>query len=318
MEDIFTPKQVAAALQVSESSVKRWCDRGEIRTDRTIGGHRRIPLGFLLAFLESTNRRLIDPEAIGMEQQDRKISSPTTECLGLSDMKEQLEQAILSGSEAACRRLVCTCFSSQGGMGPLADDLISPVFVSVGDKWQQGAVNIYQERHACQIIVSLVHELRRLIPEPSGLAPLAMGGTPTGDQYQLGTLFTDMVFREQGWRTTNLGSNIPFASLLSAARKHMPKVFWLSISHVENEVEFLEGYADFAKRLPKGILLLVGGRALNDQLRPKMIYSSYCDGMKQLATLAKTLKSGTPSKLVFGGKDSLSLVSRVQKSSAKH
>ena len=28
MIDSFTPKQVAVALQVSESSVKRWCDQG--------------------------------------------------------------------------------------------------------------------------------------------------------------------------------------------------------------------------------------------------------------------------------------------------
>ena len=47
---------------------KRWGCRGDIRTDRTVGGHRRIPLGFLLEFLESTNRRIVDPFAIGLEQ----------------------------------------------------------------------------------------------------------------------------------------------------------------------------------------------------------------------------------------------------------
>jgi len=62
VEDSFTPKQVATALQVSESSVKRWCDRGVIRTDRTLGGHRRIPLENLMEFLESTNRRVLDPK----------------------------------------------------------------------------------------------------------------------------------------------------------------------------------------------------------------------------------------------------------------
>jgi len=66
LESSFSPKQVAQALQVSESSVKRWCDRGVIRTDRTHGGHRRIPLEYLMEFLESTNRRIVDPDAIGL------------------------------------------------------------------------------------------------------------------------------------------------------------------------------------------------------------------------------------------------------------
>ena len=73
-------------------------------------------------------------------------------------------------------------------------------------------------------------------------------------------------------------------------------VFWLSISHVEDEGRFLEEYGEFSKRLPKGVILLVGGRALNDQLRPKMVYSSYCDGMSQLATFAKSLKTSALSR----------------------
>jgi excisionase family DNA binding protein len=76
VDDNFTPKQVAQALQVSESSVKRWCDRGLIRTDRTVGGHRRIPLDNLLEFLESTNRRVLDPAAIGLTVQSRQAEEP--------------------------------------------------------------------------------------------------------------------------------------------------------------------------------------------------------------------------------------------------
>ncbi|REJ93532.1 MAG: helix-turn-helix domain-containing protein [Planctomycetota bacterium] len=50
MNDLLTPKQVARAISVSESSIKRWCDRGAIATQYTPGGHRRIPLSGLLEF----------------------------------------------------------------------------------------------------------------------------------------------------------------------------------------------------------------------------------------------------------------------------
>lgn len=293
MDENFTPKQVACALQVSESSVKRWCDRGDIRTDRTIGGHRRIPLGFLLEFLETTNRRIVDPAPIGLELSGGQFSRIASKQLHLPELLAQFEKSLLSGSESECRRIISSWYSTRGGIPSLADELLCPAFSCIGNGWKSGQVDIYEERRACEICRRLVLELRRLLPEPGGMAPLAMGGTPSGDQYQLSTLLTEMVFREQGWRTESLGSNIPFESLLSAARQHMPRVFWLSISHVEDAQSFLMSYADFIKKLPKGILVVVGGRALNEDLRPKMVYSAHCDGMRQLSALAKTLRAGS-------------------------
>lgn len=293
LNDNLTPKQVASALRVSESSVKRWCDRGDIRTDRTLGGHRRIPLGFLLEFLETTNRRILDPVAIGLEPCGRPMVRNSTSEMDSGATIARFEEALLSGSEAECRKIISSWYSTQGGMSSLADDLICPTFRSVGKLWKSGTIDIYQERLACEICQRIVMELRWLLPEPSSTAPLAMGGTPSGDQYQLSTLLSEMVFREQGWRTVGLGSNIPFPSLLSAARTHMPKVFWISASHVEDERTFLEAYSGFTKRLPKGIILVIGGRALTGELRPKMMYSAHCDGMRQLTTLAKALKTGS-------------------------
>ena len=66
MRELLTPKQVARAIQVSESSVKRWCDKGAIPTRYTAGGHRRIPLSGLMQFLRATKHELIAPEVIGL------------------------------------------------------------------------------------------------------------------------------------------------------------------------------------------------------------------------------------------------------------
>lgn len=278
-------------MQVSESSVKRWCDRGDIRTDRTVGGHRRIPLGFLLEFLESTNRRIVDPTAIGLERPANPSKATLNKTVDAPEAVAQLESALLAGAESDCRRIISSWYSTRGGVTSLADDLICPAFRSIGRKWSEGTIDIYQERQGCEICLRLVLELRRLLTEPQGAAPLAMGGTPSGDLYSLPTLLAEMSLREQGWRTAGLGANIPFSSLLSAARKQMPKIFWLSVSHVQDEDVFLQEYADFAKRLPKGIVLVVGGIALTDTLRPKMVYSAHCDGMRQLASLAKSMET---------------------------
>ena len=66
MHEPLSPKQVARAIQVSESSIKRWCDKGVIPTKYTAGGHRRIPLGGLMDFLRSTKHTIAQPEILGL------------------------------------------------------------------------------------------------------------------------------------------------------------------------------------------------------------------------------------------------------------
>jgi methanogenic corrinoid protein MtbC1 len=247
----------------------------------------------LLEFLESTNRRIINPVAIGLEKSGTEPTRTEQKKPQSAELVLSFEKALLEGDEHSCRRIFSSWYSNNDGFASLADDLICPAFCSIGRGWQEGVVDTYQERRGCEITVRLILELRRLLAEPSGKAPLAMGGASSGDRYQLPTLATEMVFREHGWRTANLGADIPFSSLLSAARNHMPRLFWVSVSHLEDDSQFLTEYSHFASRLPKGIVLLLGGRALTDSLRPKMVYSAHCDGMRQLAVLASTLKSSS-------------------------
>ncbi|MCY3005863.1 MAG: DNA-binding protein [Planctomycetota bacterium] len=302
LEHNFSPKQVALALQVSESSVKRWCDCGVIRTDRTHGGHRRIPLGNLMEFLESTNRRVVDPSAIGLNdplqltrdaiaelslQADRVGEDPSI--ANASFLQSQFERALLAGDETQCRKVISSWYAIHGNMASVADDLMVPTFQAIGQMWACGRADVYQERRGCEISIRLIHELRRLMLDPGDEAPLSMGGTCEGDNYQVANQLIEIIFREAGWRTISLGSGVPFSSMSCAAQKYRPKIFWLSVSHVESEDAFLERFEPFSQALPQGTMLVVGGRSLSQSLRRKMQFSAHCDSMRQLSTLARSL-----------------------------
>ncbi|MFF1555777.1 helix-turn-helix domain-containing protein [Rhodococcus erythropolis] len=41
--DFLTPKQAAALLHVTTSTVARWAEAGKISSTTTLGGHRRYP-----------------------------------------------------------------------------------------------------------------------------------------------------------------------------------------------------------------------------------------------------------------------------------
>ncbi len=59
---------VAAAMGVGESSVKRWIDSGKLAAEKTPGGHRRVGLAELYVFMRDSGRKLVDPSAVGLRE----------------------------------------------------------------------------------------------------------------------------------------------------------------------------------------------------------------------------------------------------------
>jgi methanogenic corrinoid protein MtbC1 len=206
-----------------------------------------------------------------------------------SFLQSQFERALLAGDETQCRKVISSWYAIHGNMASVADDLMAPTFRTIGQLWACGRADVYQERRGCEISIRLIHELRRLILDPGSDAPLAMGGTCEGDNYQVANQLIEMIFREAGWRTISLGSGVPFSSMASAIEKYRPKIFWLSVSHVESEEAFLERFEPFSHGLPQGTMLVVGGRSLSESLRRRMQFSAHCDSMRQLSTLARSL-----------------------------
>lgn len=286
MEDQLTTRQVAEALQVSESSVKRWCDRGVLPTIRTAGGHRRIPLDGFMKYLEESNQQVVAPVFPATRVKE-------SETAGKSDAELEREfcDAVGAGNEEKCRQILTRFLAQQRSLTVLADDFIAKTFHELGEQWSSGDLEVYQERRGGEICSRLIHEMRRLLPTPPENAPLAIGGSPEGDHYTTSTRLIELVLREAGWQTMNLGSNLPLDTIASAVSDHRPKMLWLSISHIEDEAAFMENYSKFYEALPKSLAVVVGGRALTDRLRPQLDYTAFCDNMRQLKSFATALMS---------------------------
>jgi len=283
---LFSPKQVADSLRVSESSIKRWCDRGLISTIRTAGGHRRIPLESLLEFLRRTSRELVHPAVLGL---DRPIKcQPAVPPSG--DVAEQFADALAMGQETECRRLLTRHYLQHRSAARTAEEFIANTMHRFGEAWDCNELEVYQERRGCDICLRLIYELRQLIAEPAAADPVAIGGAPAGDPYQLPTALIELVLREAGWNATSLGSNLPWETLRQAVRDYRPKLFWLSVSTPVEAGEFLTNYSKFIADLPSDVMVVVGGRGLTDQLRPRMRYTAHCDNLHQLADLAAAMR----------------------------
>ncbi len=284
MSQLITPKQLARAIQVSESSVKRWCDKGIIPTQYTAGGHRRIPLSGLREFLKSSKHELVRPEVLGLPAtvgQTRWV---------IDRAAIQMVQALIRGDEVQCRQIVLDLYLAEHSISSICDNVFADAFEAIGDRWECGEAEVYQERRGCEISLRVLYELRSLVPMPATDAPLAIGGATEGDQYNLATTMVELVLRDAKWNAVSLGDNLPFATLAAAIKEHRPRMFWLSCSHIADEASFLDGYNALYDEFGMSVAIVVGGRALHEGLRQRMNYAAYCDNMRHLESFAQTLR----------------------------
>lgn len=278
----FSPRTVADALGVSESSLKRWCDRGALEISKTAGGHRKIPRSSILDFAREHQMRLAKPELIGLP--DLEIAIPES----IDSAADMMLASLLEGRMEDFRRSLIQLYLAGHAVWELGDKLIARLMREVGHRWECAQVEVYQERLGCEMITRCLYELRSLLKPPAAGAPLAIGGTPSGDPYSLASTLVELVLCEHGFRAVNLGSNVPLVSLDRAIERLRPKLFWLSVSAIDDESLFVEQYQELFKRHGSTVPIVLGGRGLTESVRERIQYSVFCDRLSILNTFLST------------------------------
>ncbi|HKM54107.1 MAG TPA: excisionase family DNA-binding protein [Isosphaeraceae bacterium] len=282
---------VARALGLSVSTVKRWVDLGKICAVRTAGKHRLIPRS----------------EAIRMAQELGRDPTPLRKVAGIAagdslpideSVCNQLCHLLNGGQADPAKRLIQAIYSSGCGGANLADHVVRPVMASIGHAWMEGTLDVFQEHQASHIMASAILEIidRVCGEQPEG-GPLALGATVEGDPYVLSSLLAELVLREMRFCVRNLGVNLPLRSLASATVLYRPTLVFLSINFLRDRDQFVRDYLSFYETASRmGAAVIVGGEALDTELRSQLIYSAFGDRMIHMAEFARrfALKKGVP------------------------
>ncbi len=299
MKQLLTTKQVATALGVSESSLKRWCDRGIIPMERTAGGHRRIPLEGIVAFLRESGHTAPHPELLGLP-----AISGTGERV-LNRACRELESSLLSNREECARQLLFSLLLHGHSLVEILDEVVAGAFRGIGEQWACGEVEVFEERRACQMVSRLMAELRRAIPAPAWDAPVAIGGTPPHDPYQLGTAAVELALRDLGWNAQSLGNHLPFDTTVTAIRRGQPRLCWLSVSYVEDAAAFEAGLVTLSAATREvGAQLVIGGRAAPSEVLQRFPELPACRQLSELREVANRLwerPAASPQRLESAG-----------------
>ncbi|MGP0066897.1 MAG: excisionase family DNA-binding protein [Isosphaeraceae bacterium] len=287
-EPYLKTQQVANELGVSVSTVKRWVDCGTIRAARTVGKHRLIPLSEAVRLAKEqglSESRIAGMEGVAQEQ-----------------VVEFLESLLREGRVQDATKLIHSLYSSGRTAVDLADQVIGPLMARIGHGWMAGSLDVYQEHEATLTVASAVRGLiDRVALRHVNSGPLALGATPEGDPYVLACLLGELLLREQGWQVRNLGSNLPLRSLGQATLNHRPRLVFISVNYLKDEDQFVREYQSFYENAAAvGAAVIVGGRALGQELRTRLVYASFGDRMAHLGEFARGIALLSPSVPVEG------------------
>jgi excisionase family DNA binding protein len=251
---LLTPKDLADAVGVSESSMRRWIDRGQVKLTRTAGGHRRIERAEAIRFIRTTGVPVVRSDILGL------IDSATAAAQSKRDEGDQLFDALGAGDRTLARSLVVSWHLAGRSLAQLFDGPFRVALDRLGELWLRERSGILVEHRATDICIDIIHHLRDLLPAPVLGAPLAIGATPTDEWHSLPSQMAAAVVRECGMRDINYGAGAPIELLAEDAAAQNAKLVWLSATTPPRRALAAQ-IQQLARELgQREIQLIIGGR----------------------------------------------------------
>lgn len=263
MRALVSPKDLARAIGVSESSMKRWADSGLVTVSRTVGGHRRIALPEAVRFIRQIGATVVRPDVLGLTD----LASLPRDWSGTvgRGSNEAFHVALERGEAATARGMIQSLYLGGMSIAQISDGPIRQAMNSIGELWLHQEWGIAVEHRASDICIQAINQLRFLQPPSIEDAPIALGGAIEKDPYLLPSLMAAAVAGESGFRDVNLGPRTPISTLRTAAEHYRADLVWAAISVVEDAARTTESLASCSAFLAgRGIPMFAGGRMMGE------------------------------------------------------
>jgi excisionase family DNA binding protein len=245
---LLSTHELADAIGVSESSMKRWIDAGKLTASRTEGGHRRVPLGEAMRFIRDQRTPIARPELLGLPE------------IGVDRTRgDHLVTYLLEGDSAAARGFLAARYLGGATIASLADGPIREAMHALGEQWRHDEAGVFVEHRGTEICLHAISALRAMMPPTPANALIAVGGAPSGDPYLLPSLLASFVAAEAGLDAINLGPETPLVAFDAAIATHGPRFLWMSLTTAPTRA-LGRALAIWLDRVPRGISVVIGGQ----------------------------------------------------------
>lgn len=219
--DRWRIKEFAANVGVQEATLRAWERRYKLlRPERTSGGFR--------LYSRADERRILSMQA----HMARGIAAAQAAALALSESAVDgppparpgaLVDALIATAETfnATRFDALLDAALANGHLPAIRDVVLPVLVEIGRRWERAEITIGHEHFASHLIERRLLTLAR--GWEAGDGPLALLACPSGERHTLGLVCFGILLADRGWRIAYLGADTPVDQIVDASASLNPR-----------------------------------------------------------------------------------------------
>lgn len=231
---LLTTTQVAELLSVHASTVKRWCNDGELAFKTTDGGHRRLHLHDVLRLSKEREvRTFLDPFAPYESHVWLAVDRAVHE--GSFDRVRSLAMGWLTRGHLRRIAALFTALARQPGISfaRFCDDAVRGFMEDVGDDWRSGRLRVGEEHLATGALTEVLLRMREVRPsvEPGEPPrPVAIVGSMEGDRHTLGAHCVRLALERRGWEVYFLGAEVPVEDFAAMQRARGARLVCISFA----------------------------------------------------------------------------------------
>lgn len=221
---LWTTTDVARALNVGVSSVKRWTDEGALKSVKTVGGHRRYTLTAVHDFAASR----------GFDTSTLPAPPPEPDAGGSEDfssIRRDLLEALEHGDAWRARSLIAYNATIVRDRASFLDQVVAGALFTIGERWKDGSWSVDLEHRASYLIAEVLDRMRpTALPANDSLALLAC---PPDNLHDLPLRMIRLILEWNNWHTEYLGAAVPWSDLDRAVTRSTPGIVLLSARNPE-------------------------------------------------------------------------------------
>lgn len=264
----LSTQEVASLINVTETTIKRWADEGKIPCHKTLGGHRKFLMKDIVDFAEQNAYPLSGTIALRLPQRQAQILEFVVQTKDYHKLAQLFYDEVVQADTQGIHELLSYLCKHHVSLPILADDVVRPAMVRIGDQWQAGGLDIDREHLTSNAVLeALVHLTPELHRKPShGLS--AVCACAEGDYHEIGLRLLSYVLETEGWKVHYLGANTPSQTLRSFVKSARPELICVSATIIEKNKQLIAKSRTIGKtaRAIKATYLVGGSASANYSL----------------------------------------------------
>jgi len=138
---------------------------------------------------------------------------------GDSRWPDRLEARMLAGDAVGAWAVVEAAMASGAEPEEVYAELLGPVMVAIGEKWQAGEIDIEDEHLASAVAGRIIGKLGPRFARRGRNRGVVVATTPPGERHGFGVAMVADILRGRGFEVLELGPDLPADRLIAALGK---------------------------------------------------------------------------------------------------